>query len=115
MKDLIKIILIIAVICIAMAFLVPVIIKWNTPDNNKYDILHRQNDSLVSLNIEKDKRFSALELKSDSVKNSSGKEDAYINNIEKQKDEKFKVIDGFNGNQLFEFFTGLKTPDYHSE
>jgi len=80
-----------------------------------YKKLHKTNDSLIQLNIEIDSKYRILELKSDSVKNIITASKERIIYIKQKQDEEIKTISGFNGNQLYEYFSGLKTPDYSSK
>lgn len=108
-----KTILLIAILCL----LVLAYCCWfgqseNTDHrNNKEQIksLQQQNDSLINNNEQLDNQVVRLKFDTDSLMKLVSIDRQKISELKKNENEKIIAIDNFDNNELFDFFSGIKT------
>jgi cell division protein FtsB len=79
--------------------------------NNKGQIekLQIQNDSLRKNNQQLDGQLTLLKSETDSLIILVNTDRKKINELKKNENEKLIAIDNFDNNELFDFFSGIKT------
>ncbi len=79
--------------------------------NNKEQIksLQQQNDSLRKNNVQLDKQVVRLKIDTDSLMKLVRIDQQKISELKKNENEKIIAIDNFDNNELFDFFSGIKT------
>lgn len=83
------------------------------PDYGAYskqiENLQMQNDSLKVSNLQLDDQVSRLKLETDSIMKLVDIDRHVISELKKSENERIKAIDNFDNDELFRFFSGLKT------
>ena len=108
MSQLLKVTIIVLLVGIVGALIIP---YFRPDDTDKYKPLQNRIDSLLTVNDSLNKQLVVLDSTSNQLKANISNEKVKIVYIKQQGNEKIKIIDGFNGNQLYDYFANLKAYD----
>ena len=105
------------ILIVTLCLLVLAYYCWYEPsknfdyENNSKQLkeLQLQNDSLRKNNQQLDGQLTLLKFETDSLMILVNTDIQKINELKKNENEKINAINNFNNNELFDFFSGIKT------